>query len=141
MARTYTNLLYHIIFSTKNRRPWIHPQIRQRLYQYCGGIVSGLGGVGLQIGGVEDHLHALASLPPTLTVADFIGKLKANSSIWMKDFSPVFAWQAGYAAFTVSKSQVLTVRQYIVNQEAHHKKFSFEEEWDKLLKAHGIPTD
>jgi putative transposase len=141
MARTYTNLQYHIIFSTRNRRRWIDPQIRQRLHQYCGGIISGLGGVALQIGGIEDHLHALASIPPTITGSDFIGKLKSNSSKWMKDFSPLFTWQTGYAAFTVSQSQVPTVRRYIENQEAHHRKFTFKEEWDKMLKANGIPTD
>ena len=83
MAQSYTKLLYHILFATLHRRPSIGVEIRPRLHQYVGGIIRGLGGIGLQIGGIEDHIHALASVPPTMAVSDFVGKLKANSSKWM----------------------------------------------------------
>jgi REP element-mobilizing transposase RayT len=138
MAHSYTNLLYHILFATKDRRSLIPKEIRDRVHEYLGGTIRGLGGVSLQVGGVDDHAHALALLAPTICVADFVGKLKSDSSGWMKNFCPSFAWQVGYAAFTVSESQVDKIRRYIRNQEFHHRKMSFKEELEKLLRAHKI---
>ncbi|MBI2821216.1 MAG: IS200/IS605 family transposase [Acidobacteria bacterium] len=141
MSHCYTQLLYHILFSTRKRRPFLRRDIRRRVYDYIGGTVRGLGGIPLEIGGVEDHVHILAQLPPTLNASEFVGKLKANSSKWIKQICKEFAWQEGYTAFTVSRSQLQRVRIYIRNQERHHRKTGFAEEWSRLLEAHGIATD
>lgn len=144
MAQSHTNLLYHIVFSTKNREPFITKDVQPRLYEYIGGIVRGLGGVSLEIGGVEDHVHLLAKLRADKAVSDVLRDLKANSSGWMrKVFAEQrdFSWQNGYGAFTVSASQVERVRTYIANQERHHKERSFREEFIELLKANQIEFD
>ena len=84
MAHSYTNLLYHVVYGTKLRQPLIDEEFQPRLYEYIGGTIRGLKGVSLQIGGVEDHVHILAKLPPTIAVSDFLEKLKSNSSKWAK---------------------------------------------------------
>src|ERR1051325_8223658 len=106
MAGTYTNLLYHIVFSTKERRQLIKPAIEERLYKYIGGIIRGLGGIELEIGGVDDHIHILAKFKPTIALSDAVRDIKANSSKWLNEKSKIykFAWQDGFAAFTVSES-------------------------------------
>ena len=141
MAHSYTNLLYHIVYGTKDRRPLIDEAFQPKLYEYLGGTVRGLKGVCLEIGGVQDHVHILAKLHPTIAVSDFLEKLKANSSKWARSFSRDFGWQGGYSAFNVSESQIERVRNYIQNQAEHHKKSSFEEEMVALLRAHGVPYD
>ena len=95
----------------------------------------------LEIGGVEDHVHVLVKLPPTIAVSDFLEKLKANSSKWAKSASRDFGWQGGYSAFTVSESQVERVRHYIQNQQERHRKTGFEDELIALLMAHGLSYD
>jgi REP element-mobilizing transposase RayT len=141
MAHSYTNLLYHIVFGTKERQKLIDEAFQPDLYDYLGGTIRGLKGVSLEIGGVEDHVHILAKISPTIAVSDFLEKLKANSSKWAKSLKRGFGWQGGYSAFTVSESQVDRVRQYIQNQKEHHRKITFEEELIALLKAHGLPYD
>jgi REP-associated tyrosine transposase len=141
MAHSYTNLLFHIVFGTAGRRPLIDDAFQPRLYKYLGGTIRGLKGVCLEIGGVEDHVHILSKLPPTISVSDFLEKLKANSSKWGKSVKRSFGWQGGYSAFTVSESQSERVRQYIRNQREHHKKATFEEELIALLEAHGLAYD
>ena len=141
MAHSYTNLLYHVVYGTKLRQPLIDEEFQPRLYEYVGGTIRGLKGVSLQIGGVEDHVHILAKLPPTIAVSDFLEKLKSNSSKWAKSVRRDFGWQAGYSAFSVSESQVERVKRYIQNQREHHRKSSFEEELIELLKAHGLAYD
>jgi putative transposase len=141
MAHSYTNLLFHIVYGTAGRRPLIDDAFQPRLYEYLGGTVRGLKGVCLEIGGVEDHVHILSKLPPTISVSDFLEKLKANSSKWGKSVKRSFGWQGGYSAFTVSESQSERVRQYIRNQREHHKKATFEEELIALLEAHGLAYD
>lgn len=144
MPRSYTNLLYHLVFSTKDRRPLITPEREERLYEYIGGIIRGLGGVLLIINGVEDHVHILAKLRPDRSVSDVLRDLKANSSGWMHDVFPdaaYFSWQNGYGAFTVSESQVAIVERYIANQKVHHKKQTFEGEFIELLEKNGIEAD
>ena len=141
MAHSYTNLVYHIVYSTKDRRPLIDEAFRPRLYEYLGGTIRGLKGVCLEVGGVQDHVHILTKLSPTIAVSDFLEKLKANSSNWAKAVSRDFGWQPGYSAFSVSESQLGRVRGYIQNQAAHHGKETFEEELVALLKAHGVPYD
>src|SRR5690242_757100 len=130
MPHSYTNLLYHVVFSTKDRRPLIDETWRARLYDYFGGAVRGLGGTALEIGGVADHVHILAKLRQDRAVADCMRDLKSNSSGWVNQSvrqATPFGWQQGYGAFTVSESQVENVRHYIRNQEAHHRKMTFEE--------------
>jgi putative transposase len=139
---SYTNLLYHIVYATKERAPLITNALKSRLHEYLGGIVHGLGCTPIEINGVSDHVHLLVKLRPIISVSDFLSKLKSNSSGWAKrQTKGRFAWQARYGAFTVSESQVDNVRSYIRNQEKHHQKMSFEEEFRTLLKAHHIDFD
>ncbi len=139
---SYTNLLYHIVFATKKRHPFITDELRPELHKYLGGTARGLRGIALEVGGVSDHVHVLAKIKPTVAVAEFIKQLKANSSGWANKMTHGrFAWQERYGAFTVSESQVEKVRAYIRNQEAHHRRASFEDEFKALLKAHGIEFD
>jgi putative transposase len=139
---SHTNLLYHIVFATKERAPMITKALRPELHAYLGGIVRKLGGTALEVNGVADHLHLLAAIPPTITVSHFVNKLKSGSSSWAK--APTkgrFQWQPRYGGFTVSESQVERVRRYIRNQEEHHRSVSFEEEYKDLLRLHGISFD
>jgi REP element-mobilizing transposase RayT len=139
---SYTNLLYHIVYATKERAPLITTALRPRLHEYLGGTVRGLGGVPLEVNGVADHVHILAKLRPTISVSEFMSKLKSGSSGWAKrQTAGRFGWQARFGAFTVSESQVARVRLYIRNQEQHHRKHSFEEEFKALLLAHRIDFD
>ena len=136
---SYTNLLYHIVYATKERAPLITKTLRPRLHEYLGGTVRGLGGIALEINGTNDHVHILAKLGPTISVSEFLSKLKSGSSGWARrKTAGRFAWQARFGAFTVSESQVERVRRYIRNQEEHHRKQSFEEEFKALLRAHKI---
>lgn len=140
MSATYTNLLYHLVFSTKGRIPLITDEIREPLYQYIGGIVRSEGGALLEIGGIEDHIHLLVRLKPTLALSDAVRLIKSNSSKWLNDGSYVrdFRWQTGYGAFTVSKSMMESVRRYIRNQPEHHRKQTFKAEFVDLLKLNNV---
>jgi putative transposase len=136
---SYTNLLYHIVYGTKQRAPLITKTLGPRLHEYMGGIVRGLNAIPIEINGVADHVHLLVRLRPVISVSEFLSKLKANSSGWAnRQTAGRFAWQRRYGAFTVSQSQVARVRNYIRNQEKHHRKISFEEEFKALLRSHGI---
>lgn len=144
MAKSYTNLIYHIVFSTKDRRPIITDQLKPRLYEYIGGTIRGLGGISLAINGVSDHLHVLAKLRPDKSLSAVLRDLKANSSGWMHDVFPEmrdFSWQNGYGAFTVSASQIESVRKYIAEQEIHHAKKTFRDEFIGLLRVNEIEFD
>ena len=144
MGHTYTALHYHIVFSTKDRVPSIRPDIQKRLYDYIGGIVRNENGVLIAMGGMPDHVHLLASFHPTTSVADMARRIKTNSSKWLHENLQgmhAFAWQTGYAAFTVSQSILGDVEGYIQNQPAHHAKLSFDEELVAFLKRHGIRYD
>ncbi len=142
MGSTFTSLRIHIVFSTKERRPWIKPGWRTTLHEYLGGTVRGLGAVPEAIGGVEDHVHLLIGYRPTLTISDFVRELKKASSNWVAEqFEPQFGLQDGYSAFSVSASQKEHVRIYIGNQEAHHQRRSFREELAELLMRHGIEVN
>ncbi|PYS98015.1 MAG: IS200/IS605 family transposase [Acidobacteria bacterium] len=144
MAKSYTNLLYHLVFSTRDRRPLITPDRRARLYEYVGGAIRNEGGISLGIGGIEDHVHILAKLRPDKALSDLLRTLKANSSGWMHDVFPAaknFYWQNGYGAFSVSSSQVPVVSNYIANQDRHHKNTSFRDEFIQILRAHKVEFD
>ena len=139
---SYTNLLYHIVYATKERAPLITKTLRPRLHEYLGGTVRGLGGIAIDISGAADHVHILAKLRPTISVSEFLSKLKSGSSGWAKrQTAGRFGWQARFGAFNVSESQVERVRRYIRNQEEHHRTKSFEEEFKALLKAHNVDFD
>jgi REP element-mobilizing transposase RayT len=144
MAHSYAQLYYHIVFSTKHRERCIDAELEPRLHAYLGGIVRNLEGAALTVGGVEDHVHILASLRAKTAPADAIGKIKANSSGWVHDEWPTrreFAWQVGYGAFSVSHSNLEEVNRYVENQKQHHRTMTFEEEFIALLKRHGIEYD
>ena len=117
------------------------PNIRLEMHNYLGGISRTLGCPPLIVGGVEDHIHILATMSRTVSQADWIKELKRASNIWIKPRCPEFRWQGGYGIFSVGASQIPTVRDYIANQEEHHRKGSFQDEYLALLKAHGIEWD
>ena len=144
MAHTYTDLLFHAIFSTKDRAPLLDGKFKARLFPYLGGIIRELGGTALLINGPTDHVHILASLPAKTALSEIIGKAKANSSGWVHREFPekqAFAWQTGYAAFSVSHSQKESVLDYVAKQEDHHRKMSFQEELITFLKKHEVDYD
>ena len=144
MAHTHTNLLVHVVFSTKDRAPLLDAQLKSRLFPYIGGIIRELGGMALLINGPTDHVHILALVPAKSALSEIVGKVKANSSGWVHREFPklgAFGWQTGYAAFTVSYSQKQTVLDYIANQEEHHHHLSFKEELVAFLKKHEIEYD
>ncbi len=141
---SYTNLKYHVVFSTKDRWPYLEPSVRERLYQYMVTVCEELGCPVIKIGGVEDHVHLLIALSRTMTISEFVQKLKAKSSRWVKQFGgnfEKFAWQCGYGAFSVSQSQMPKVVDYIANQEEHHRKQTFQNEFRALLRSHKIKFD
>jgi len=144
MSHTYANLLYHVVFSTKGRQPYIVEELRLRLHAYLGGIVRAIQGKALTIGGTADHVHLLMLLPARTAVAEALRVLKTNSSRWVHGQLPeraFFAWQTGYGAFTVSQSAADDVKRYIAGQEAHHRSMTFQEEFLALLTRHGIEYD
>lgn len=144
MANTYTSLHYHIIFSTKNREPWLVPKIEKRVWQFMGGIARTHKMTALQLGGVEDHIHALITAPPTIAPFRIAQVLKGESSKWIhEEFSTLraFAWQDGYSAFTVDKSNLQRVVKYIQNQREHHRRQTFQEEYLQFLNENGIGYD
>ena len=141
VSGTYTNLNYHFVFSTKNREPIIDNVWRETLYEYIGGIVRSEGGVLYRIGGMPDHLHLLINWQQTESLSNLMCRLKAHSSKWVHETFPAlrhFAWQDGYAVFSVSKSQCDVVARYIDGQTEHHKKCSFLEELALFLKKHDV---
>ena len=144
MAHTYTNLLIHALFSTKNRQPALDEELKSRLYPYMAGIITQLKGRPVIINGPKDHVHLLFVLPAALSLADLMEKLKANSSKWVHEEFPQFsnsAWQKGYTAFSVSQSNFAAVKRYIAKQEEHHRKLTYQEEVLALLKKHGVQYD
>lgn len=143
MPHTFTQLHYHIVFSTKNREPSLIPEIRERMWDYLGGIVLGEGGLIHRIGGMADHVHLLATFRQTKTVANTMRTIKAVSSGWASKTFPnqPLRWQIGYAAFSVSHSALKVVADYIRDQEEHHRSRSYQDELRLLLHRHGLEPD
>ena len=144
MPHSHSRLLTHIIFSTKDRKPLIDSAFESRLFAYIGGIVRQLGGILVIANGVDDHVHLLIELPASIGVAESVRKIKANSTLWIhQSFADrsEFWWQRGYAALSVSNSNVRAVARYIERQKAHHKKASFRDEFLQLLRRHDISPD
>jgi putative transposase len=145
MPQSLSNVIVHLVFSTKNRVAWLEDRaLRERLHAELGGISKSLNCPTLIVGGVEDHIHLLARMSRTIALSDWVKELKRVSSLWMKDQGPryqEFAWQAGYGAFSVSQSLIGQVTEYIQRQEEHHKKWDYKTEFIELLKRHQIEYD
>jgi putative transposase len=141
---TYISNLVHFVWGTANREPLIHRSWRDQLHAYIGGILENKKAKLIAAGGIEDHMHVFASLPATISLSEAAGAMKANSSRWIHENIPQaagFDWQAGYGAFSVSKSAEPRVKAYVHNQEEHHKKWQFTDEFRGLLERHGIPYE
>jgi putative transposase len=144
MSHSYTSLAYHFVFSTKHWRPLLVPKIRRGLFHYMGDTIEELGGHHIITNGPLDHVHQLGFLPPDVTVAEAMRKVKAYSSGWVHRTYPEmqdFAWQIGYGAFTVGRREVDTIRNYIARQLKHHKVQLFKEELLELLREHDVEYD
>jgi len=136
MPTTHTSLHYHLVFSTKDREPWLAPSLRDRVHEYIGGTVRGLEGVAHAVGGVGDHVHVLAGLRAIHRLADVMREIKSESSAWMHREAGLsgFAWQTGYGGFTVSPSHLENVRRYVLGQAEHHQNTTFQEEYVSMLE-------
>ncbi len=144
MSQSLSNVLLHIIFSTKNRHPFIDDIIEPELYAFMTSIVASRGSYVHKIGGIADHVHLFATLPRTLSISDFLEEIKKNSSKWIKTKGTNyrdFSWQKGYGAFSVSESMHGAVITYISNQKEHHKTQSFQDEYRKILQLNRVPFD
>jgi putative transposase len=143
MPSTYVSLNFHFVFSTKDRCRCIHASWESRLHAYLGGIIRNLGGVAASIGGDADHVHILASLKATHSVSELIRDIKASSTGWVhKEIGGCsFAWQSGYGAFTVGKSELDMIKKYIGQQKERHRRKTFQEEYREILQEHGIMFD
>lgn len=145
MPQSLARVVLHLTFSTKNRRPWLNQQdLRNDLHAYMAGILKNLESPAVIIGGVEDHVHILFSLSRNYAIKDIVRNTKADSSAWIKkkvNHVNDFAWQTGYGVFSVSESNVSVVTQYIANQEEHHRRKSFQDEFRSLCAKHGIEID
>ena len=145
MPQSLSAVYVHLVFSTKERRPFLRDQkLRQALHAYLGGISKTLDCPPIIVGGIEDHVHLLARFGRTITQADWMKELKRVSNLWLKEQSPGysdFQWQGGYAAFSVSQSNLDQVRAYIAKQEEHHRKLNFQDELRLLLRKHNVEWD
>ena len=144
MANTYTNLFFHIVFSTKERKQFLTKEVRDELYLYISGIAKAKNFQIPIMNGTDDHIHILTILKPDISISKAVQYIKSGSSKWIHERFPklkIFSWQEGYGAFTVSMSQVEKTKKYILNQENHHKKMDFIEEYRKLMKINNIKFD
>ncbi len=144
MPQSLSSILIHLVFSTKNREPLITEAVEPELHQYLGGIFRNQKCPSLLIGGYYDHIHALFLLSRTMAVADLVGEVKSSSSKWIKTKGKEFAgfqWQAGYGAFSIGQSAVEDVKQYIANQKAHHRAWSFQDEFRSTCKKYEVEID
>ncbi len=145
MPQSLSCVYLHLVFSTKHRQPFLRdPNLRQEMHAYLGGISKTLECPPLIVGGVEDHIHLLGRMSRTITQADWVKELKRVSSLWIKQRDPDssdFAWQGGYGAFSVSPSALDQTSNYIANQEQHHQKQTFQDEYRTLLSKHGVEWD
>ena len=136
MPSTHLSLHYHLVFSTKDREPWLSPAPRMRAHEYLGGVIRGLDGTPHAVGGTGDHVHVLAGLRATHCLADVMRELKSESSRWIHQELGLhgFAWQEGYGGFTVSALHLEQVRAYVLGQEEHHRGVTFQDEYVAMLQ-------
>ena len=144
MGSSLVKIDVHLIFHIKTTSPLMAEEDLEQIFRYIGGAIIDIGGIQIQIGGVSTHVHILSSLPKTMSVSEFVKKIKVESSKWIKTINDnycTFSWQTGYGAFSVSPSLLDKTIQYIKNQPEHHKMRTFQEEYRMLLEAHGIKYD
>ena len=144
MAQSLARILLHLVFSTKNREPWLDAKLRPRVFAYLAEVGREMGCEVYRVGGTADHVHMAMQLPRTLAAADFVKKVKATSSVWIKatgEHHAGFSWQAGYGAFSLGASQLADLTIYIDQQEEHHRIKGFQEEYRNFLKKYGVEYD
>jgi REP element-mobilizing transposase RayT len=144
MPQSLSNILIHLVWSTKNRHPWLEPGIRAKTHAFLAGAVRQMDCEAYRVGGVTDHVHLAVRLSRTLSVADLVKEIKTASSKWLKAQDPAFTdfyWQQGYGAFSVGMSQKETLLHYIDTQEEHHRTRTFQDEYRTILKKYGIDYD
>jgi len=141
MPHTYVQNIVHLVFSTKQRLKLIPHEFQPRMWAYVAGVCKHHAIRVHAVGGMSDHMHALIQIPATMAVAKAVATIKANSSRWANEQGMRYAWQEGYAAFSVSASNVSAVVRYIHDQEAHHKRRAFDQEILALLRRHGVEFD
>ena len=144
MPQSLSNVILHIIFSTKSREPWLGPAVRPRMHAYLATICRDLNAELVRVGGMADHVHIVTTLPRTISQAEIVEETKKTSSKWIKALDEgyrAFCWQRGYAAFSVSPSQLGSVLKYVEDQATHHRRRSFQEEYREILEKHGIHFD
>ena len=144
MPQSLSSILIHLIFSTKNREPFLTPEIDEELYPYMASIFRAMNSPALIINGTSDHIHTLFSLSRVTTIADIVEEVKSESSKWIKTKGKRFRrfhWQSGYGAFSIGQSQVPAVKRYITRQKEHHRRVSFQDEYRKFLKVYEVKFD
>jgi len=144
MPQSLSQVILHIVFSTKHREPWIDGEIRPRLHAYLATVGRDNGSIVYRVGGVADHVHIVATLPRTMTQADLLEEIKKHSSRWAKGIAPQYAgftWQRGYGAFSVGHRELDAVIHYVDNQEEHHQHATFQEEYRRVLAHHDVEFD
>jgi REP element-mobilizing transposase RayT len=145
MPQSLAKILLHVVFSTKERRPLLRDRaFREEMHHYIGGILNGIDCPPIIVGGVEAHVHLLCVLSRTRAAADMVKEVKRSSSLWIKTRAPEFArfaWQSGYGVFSIGYSQIEDVRRYISDQEQHHRKLTFQDEFRRLLKRYDVTFD
>jgi len=144
MPQSLSQILIHLVFSTKNREPFIQPTIEKELHPYMAKIFRALKSPSLAIDGTADHVHILFSLSRVIKIADLVEEVKTESSKWIKTKGPDFKnfhWQNGYGAFSIGQSQVAILKRYIARQKIHHQRVTFQDEYRKFLKSYGIDYD
>jgi REP element-mobilizing transposase RayT len=144
MPQSVSSILIHLIFSTKNREPFITPAIEPELHPYIAKILRELKSPCLALNGTSDHIHILFALSRIITIAALVEEVKTNSSKWIKTKGREFKnfhWQRGYGAFSVGQSDIEVVKSYIRNQKEHHKRVTFQDEYREFLKSYGIDFD
>ena len=144
MAQSLSNVLLHIVFSTKHRRPWIDPEIEQELFKYLATACNTLDCPSHGIGGADDHIHIACSLSRTVTVSKLVQELKQDTSKWIKtkgERLADFSWQGGYGAFSIGQSQLADLRGYIATQREHHRRISFQDEYRRICEKYGVAID
>ena len=144
MANTYSQINIHAVFSVQGRENILHKEIRANIFEYISGVIKGLGSFPLAVNGYSDHIHIFFEMPPSISLAKTLQEIKSSSSKWINEqhlFPGKFQWQKGYGAFSNSRSQRNQVIQYIMNQESHHSKINFRDEYLGLLEKYHVDYD
>ncbi|HEX2473927.1 MAG TPA: IS200/IS605 family transposase [Lacipirellulaceae bacterium] len=144
MAQSLSNVILHLVFSTKNRKPWIDVEIETELFKYLAGVCREIKCPSHKIGGTDDHIHIACTLARTMAISTLLEEVKTSSSKWIKakgDEYHDFAWQNGYGAFSIGQSQLPDLKNYIANQREHHRRVSFQDEYRQILAKYEVEYD